>query len=111
MNNYKLSKGIEFIDRKAYSLYLRSESVKKLINPLYEMDKSFGSFMKSKFYDLRYISYSQYLSEQLEDSIAYSEYVSESIDKSISYTEYLAEQCSLVTSSNISYSSYIAEKI
>lgn len=111
MNNYKLSLGIEFIDRKAYSLYLRSESVKKLIDPLYKIDKSFGSFMLSKFYDLRYISYSQYLTDQLEDSIAYSEYVSESIDKNISYSEYLAEQCNLSTSSGTSYSSYIAEKI
>lgn len=110
MSNYKLLKSIEFIDRKAFSLYLRSESVKKLINPLYEMDKSFGSFMKSKFYDLRYISYSQYLVENLDSSIAFSEYVSESIDKSISYSEYLAEQCFL-SSSSISYSSYIAEKI
>jgi len=97
MSNYKLLSGIEFIDRKAYRLYLRSESAKKLINPLYEMDKSFMSFMKSKFYDLRYISYSEYLVESLDGSIKYSDYISESLDKSISYSEYIAEQCSLST--------------
>lgn len=111
MSNYKLLKDIDFIDRKAYKLYLRSESAKKLTNPHYKEDKSLDGFSKSKFYDLRYISYADYLADNIDANIKYSEYVCDSIDKSISYTEYLAEQCSLVTSSNISYSSYIAEKI
>lgn len=97
MSNYKLLRDIEFMDRKAYRLYLRSESIKKLINPLHEMDKSFMSFMKSKFYDLRYISYSEYLVKNLDGSIKYSDYIAESLDKSISYSEYIAEQCNIST--------------
>jgi hypothetical protein len=108
MTNRELSK---IMFDRGFSLYLRSESLKKLINDKYIQDKSFESYKKSKFYGLRPISYSDYLSEHLSSGIDYSEYICESVEKSIQYTNYISEQCSLITGSNISYSEYIAEKI
>lgn len=79
MSNYNLCKGVDSIDRKSFWRYLRSESVKKLINPSYKMDKSFSSFVGSKFYDTYRLKYNQYLREFIDDSILYTEYLTEKI--------------------------------
>lgn len=110
MSNRELSKGVDSYRRKSYQLYLRVESIKKITNPSYVVDKSFDSYKKSKFYGLRNLSYSQYLKENIVGAIDYSEYICENIDKSITYSDYLAEQC-VIQTANISYTQYIAEKI
>jgi hypothetical protein len=53
------------------------------------------------------INYSKYLAENLDKSISYSKYLAENIDKGINYTEYVAEN----VDKNIEYSKYIAEKL
>lgn len=75
MNNYELLKGVDSIDRKGYRLYLRSESIKKFIDPLYKVDKSFASFKNSKFYNTGYFSFSSYICESLDKTISYTEYL------------------------------------
>lgn len=108
MSNYNLYKDRPF-DKKWYKLYLRSESLKKLIDPNYKTDKSIDGYLSSKFYRVgESMSYSQYLAENLDKNIVYSEYISESVNKSIDYSEYLASQISITTSSNpIIYTQYI----
>jgi hypothetical protein len=53
------------------------------------------------------ISYSKYLAENLDKNISYSKYLAENIDKGISYSEYVAESLD----KNIEYSKYLAEKV
>lgn len=53
------------------------------------------------------ISYSKYLAENLDKNISYSKYLAENIDKGISYSEYVAEGLD----KNIEYSKYLAEKV
>lgn len=90
MSNCEIVKGIDMADRESYLLYLRSETIKKIYNPLYVPDKSYDGYRNSKFYVIVGFNYSQYLAENIDKSISYSEYVSESIS-GIDYSSYLAE--------------------
>lgn len=95
MSNCDIANGIDMGDRERYLLYLRSETIKKIYNPLYIPDKSYDGYRNSKFCVIVGFNYSQYLAEAIID-----------IDKSISYTEYISESIS-----GMEYSSYLAEKI
>jgi hypothetical protein len=53
------------------------------------------------------IKYGDYLAENLEGSISYNKYLAENLDKAISYSKYLAEH----VDGNISYSEYLAENL
>jgi hypothetical protein len=53
------------------------------------------------------IKYGDYLAENLEGSISYNKYLAENLDKAISYAKYLAEH----VDGNISYSEYISENV
>jgi hypothetical protein len=53
------------------------------------------------------IGYAKYLAENLDRSISYAKYLSENLDKSISYSEYVAES----VDNSIEYSKYLAEKL
>lgn len=53
------------------------------------------------------ITYSKYLSENLDKSISYGKYLAETVDKSISYSEYIAEN----VDKNVTYSKYLSEKV
>lgn len=50
------------------------------------------------------ISYSDYLSEEMDKNIKYAEYIAENIEKSANYSEYIAEQMD----KNIQYTEYLA---
>lgn len=53
------------------------------------------------------ISYNKYLAENLDKAISYSKYLAEHVDGNISYSEYLGENLD----KNISYSKYLAENL
>jgi len=53
------------------------------------------------------ITYSKYLAENLDKSISYGKYIAENLDKSIAYSEYVAEN----VDKSIDYSKYLAEKV
>lgn len=91
MSNKEIVKGIDMGDRESYLLYLRSETIKKIYNPLYVPDKSYDGYRNSKFYVIVGFNYSQYLAEAIDKSISYTEYISESIS-GIEYSSYLAEK-------------------
>lgn len=75
MTNYNLSKDRPF-DKKWYKLYLRTESLKSLINPEYKMNKSIDAYLGSKFYQqARSVIYSQHLAENFSSNIEYSDYI------------------------------------
>jgi hypothetical protein len=98
--NYKLCEGISILDRDSYKFYLRNESLKKIINPFYKTDKTYLSYKSSRFFEIRKISYTEYLSKYVCGSINYSN-TCNSLNKTISYTEYLAKQLILSSSSSI----------
>lgn len=91
MNNKDLLIGVEGIDRRGYKLYLRSESIKKIFLST-NSDKSYTTFLNSKWYRISNTEYSQYLCDML--------------DQSISYTEYLSDQ-NYITTSN--YTNYVSD--
>lgn len=76
MNNKDLLIGVEGIDRRGYKLYLRSESIKKIFLST-NSDKSYTTFLNSKWYRISNTEYSQYLSDMLDQRISYTEYLSE----------------------------------
>ena|ERR1022692_320460 len=91
-SNYEIANSIYVSGgTRSFKLYLRSESLKKLINPNYIQDKSYATFTGSKFHPSN-VSYSEYVCESLDKNISYSEYLSEQLHGSVSYSEYLAEK-------------------
>lgn len=98
MSNRDIIIGHDSTYRIGYLLYLRSETIKKVYDPLYIPDKSFESFRNSKFYNTKAFDYSSYLAECIDKSISYSEYLSESISTNIDYSSYLAERVDKLTS-------------
>lgn len=107
MSNKEIVKNLSEYYQGQYLLYLRSETIKKVYNPLYIPDKSYEGYKNSKFSESSF-SYSHYLAESLSKSINYSEYISESLDRSISYSEYLAEHIDSLDKS-ISYTQYCVQ--
>lgn len=89
MNNKDLLKGSIF--KRGYKLYLRSESIKRIFLST-NSDKSYTTFLNSKWYSISNNEYSKYLSGML--------------DQSISYTEYLSDQ-NYITTSN--YTNYVSD--
>ena len=73
MNNKELLKGSIF--KRGYKLYLRSESIKKIFLST-NSDKSYTTFLSSKWNKVEYSQYSQYLPDMLDQSISYTEYLS-----------------------------------
>ena len=74
MNNKDLLKGSIF--KRGYKLYLRSESIKKIFLST-NSDKSYTTFLNTKWYRISNTEYSQYLSDMLDQRISYTEYLSE----------------------------------
>ena len=96
MRNSEILKVIGNEHRESARAFLRCESIKRLYDVNYKVDKSYTAYLKSKFYK----GYST------SGSINYSEYICESVNKTINYAEYVAEKCM-----NISYTEYLSEKI
>ena len=74
MNNKDLLKGSVF--KRGYKLYLRSESIKKIFLST-NSDKSYTTFLNSKWYRISNTEYSKYLSDMLDQRISYTEYLSD----------------------------------
>lgn len=83
----------------------------RILERLEKMEKRFSQLEKYSDYLAENLDnslkYSAYLSENLDDSISYSKYLAENIDKGISHSNYLAEQID----KSISYSEYVAENV
>ncbi len=92
MRNSEIIKSIETYQKNGYKLYLRSESLKRILDSKYNVDKSITAYFNSKFYSRPLVDYSEYVSESIDKTISYADYVSEYLNNVISYSEYISEK-------------------
>lgn len=88
MNNKDLLKGSIF--KRGYKLYLRSESIKKIFLST-NSDKSYTTFLNTKWYRISNTEYSQYLYDMLDQRISYTEYLSDNYIDTSNYTNYVSD--------------------
>ena len=120
-NKTSLMENNEFVtadELNQYSIFLKKEmdSMKNELTTIRQQKNSISEsntdYSKSLVNQLenrvaKLEKYSEYLAENLDNSMKYGEYLAENLDQSISYSKYLAEN----VDKNISYSKYLAENV